>query len=213
MATGWSCLARSNGASLSAVDPLRLAAWMMRLGLRIWMTLAGCGFLLGLAVHGLALAGVTIPGGSLVFALHAGVFVVGLPAMDFAVSFPRRRNKLIPDDCALWMRRTLYFLIGYAVLNLIFVLVVFKVISPQKSPTNSPWPLRAFSSYWMLFYGIFFAQFHSRLQIVQQERERRCPGGHVVPAGNRACPTCGHDFPQKNEPARTGRRHPRKARR
>ena len=46
-----------------------------------FMFIAGVGFLLSLTAHLLALFGKSIPGGGLVWTLHAGIFVVWIPAV------------------------------------------------------------------------------------------------------------------------------------
>jgi hypothetical protein len=165
------------------------------------MVLAGCGFLLSVAAHLMALFGVPIPGGGLVWGLHIGIFVVWIPTVLVANRFTKYTNrknfwKVALAGCPTWMRRTLYAVIGYAILN--FILFIYSTTGHPK-PTG-PAPLsviRGFSGHWMIFYGVAFATLYSFIHAPQLYCERKCPNGHVVSPSAKFCPECGHGFPDE----------------
>src|SRR5215831_12410946 len=73
------------------------------------MLLAGLGFVLSLAAHLAALAGIQIPGGELVWGLHIGIFVVWFPTVLVANRMTRdTRNKDFWKNalagCPRWMQ-------------------------------------------------------------------------------------------------------------
>lgn len=92
------------------------------------MVLAACGLALSIAAHGMALAGLPIPGGDLIWGLHVGVFAVWIPTVLASLGMTRHVNrkdvwKMALAGCPEWMRRSLYVLFGYAILNFIFFIV------------------------------------------------------------------------------------------
>ncbi len=72
--------------------------------------------------HLVSLAGVTIPGGSSIFALHVGIFVVWL-AMLLLTTLATRQVarkelwKTALSGCPRWMRLGVSALFGYAAVN------------------------------------------------------------------------------------------------
>lgn len=165
------------------------------------MLLSAGGLALSIGAHLMALAGVAIPGGRLVWALHIGIFVVWLPAVLISMQttrFAHRKDfwKVALAGCPPWMRRAGYVLFGYAILN--FVVFVSSTGSQPKQPTGDAPPsvVRGFSGHWMVFYGAAFAIFYSRIYAPHLYRERRCPLRHTVSPIARFCPECGYAFPE-----------------
>src|SRR3954464_1100815 len=87
-----------------------------------FLLIAGAGFLLSIIAHVLALFGIAMPGGGLVWMLHVGIFVVWIPT----ILFSRRRLQNVPrhkqmdamlGDCPKWMRRAVKVLFAYAFVN------------------------------------------------------------------------------------------------
>lgn len=172
----------------------------MKTTLYPFMVLAACGIALSIAAHFMALAGVPIPGGGLVWVLHAGIFVVWVPAVLVSLKMTRHASrkdlwKVALAGCPEWMRRSLYVLFGYAMLNFILFFVT-TAGQPRKDHQNSSSPevIRGFSGHWMIFYGVAFAIFYSRIHSPELYRERKCPQGHSSAPTARFCSECGHDF-------------------
>ena len=170
----------------------------MTVALYPFLLLAALGFVLSAAAHCLALAGVPIPGGTLIWRVGFGIFVVWIPTVLVAAQAARYANrndfwKISLAGCPSWMRRGLYVLFGYALLNF----VLYLSSNPPKQPINDA-PLtavRGFSGHWMLFYGAAFAVLYSRIHAPQLYQARKCPQGHVVAPTARFCPACGYAFP------------------
>ena len=160
-----------------------------------FLVIAACGFLLSVAAHIMALSGLSLPGGGLVWALHIGVFVVWIPTVLVGNRITRNSNrkdfwKIALTGCPSWMRRTLYLVFGYAIFN--FVLFMINT-SGHPKPTGAAPPsvIRGFSGHWMVFYGAAFAVLYSALHAPYLFEERKCPQGHTVTAQARFCPVCG----------------------
>jgi hypothetical protein len=171
---------------------------MFRLLARVWMSLAVLGLVLSASAHAAAVLGADLP--PAVMALHAGVFVVGLPALLAA-----RRAR--PDWHGAWRRAGLLAhrpwwlqtfvggLFVYALANFVFTLWTGAGLG--HTPLHSGWTsaavVRLFSGHWMLFYGVSVAAFYPALHPMGAEpalEPRRCPFGHVVPPGVELCPQC-----------------------
>lgn len=172
----------------------------MKTPLHPFMVLAACGITLSIAAHVMALAGVPIPGGGLVWVLHVGIFVVWLPAVLVSLKMTRHASrkdlwKMALAGCPEWMRRSLYVLFGYAMLNFIlfFTSTAGQSRQDRKSTSNLA-EVRGFSGHWMIFYGVAFAIFYSRIHSPELYRERKCPQGHTSSPTARFCAECGHDF-------------------
>src|SRR6185312_9354330 len=96
----------------------------MQIILYPFMIAAGIGFALSVMAHLLALAGIEPPGGSLVWDLHAGIFVVWIPAVIVSMRttrFSGRKDfwKVALSGCPVWMRRVFYVIFAYAIINFI----------------------------------------------------------------------------------------------
>ena len=158
--------------------------------------LAALGFVLSAAAHVLALTGTPIPGGNLIMGLHVGIFVVWIPAM--LASLPLMRGvggrdfwKVVLADCPPWMRRGLYGLFAYAILN--FMIGFVSEAGHPKDPSGriSSVTVRMFSGHWMMFYAAAFAILHSRIRALQLPQVGQCVNGHPVAAMASSCPRCG----------------------
>lgn len=172
----------------------------MKIILYPFMVLAACGLALSTAAHGLALAGLPIPGGDLIWGLHVGVFAVWIPAVLASLGMTRHVNrkdiwKVALAGCPEWMRRSLYVLFGYAILNFI-LFIVSMAGQPQqdRKSASTPAVVRGFSGHWMIFYSAAFAILYSRIHSPGLYRERKCPQGHTSPPTASFCAECGHDF-------------------
>jgi hypothetical protein len=163
-----------------------------------FLLLAAVGFVLSVAAHCMALAGVPIPGGKLVWNLHVGIFVVWIPTVLVAYQTTRYANrkdfwKVALAGCPPWMRRSLFILFGYAILNFVLFLASNQ---PKQSIGDAPLTvIRGFSGHWMIFNGAAFAILYSRIHSPQLYQPRKCPQGHVVSPTARFCPECGYAFP------------------
>jgi hypothetical protein len=165
------------------------------------MMLAGCGFLLSVAAHLMALFGVPIPGGGLVWGLQIGIFVVWLPTVLVANRITRytgRKDfwKVALAGCPVWMRRALYIVIGYAIFNFIFF--IYSTSGHPKPAGAAPLSvIRGFSGHWMIFYGVAFATLYSFIHAPHLFSERKCPQGHLASPTAKFCPECGYAFPNE----------------
>lgn len=162
------------------------------------MWVAGCGLVLSMIVHGMALAGQAPPGGKLVWALHIGIFVVWLPTVIALNSMPHfNRNdiwKVAFAGCPTWMRRGFYILCGYAVLNFVFVFAIAAGERKRSTGDAPPPVVRGFSGHWMVFYAAAFCILYSRGRAPHLYLERQCPKGHTAAPTARFCSECGHEF-------------------
>jgi hypothetical protein len=127
--------------------------------------IAAAGFILSLAAHVMALAGIRLPGGGLVWLLHVGVFVVWFPAILFGnrqfKTLQRKVNwEKMLQPCPAWMRHILKLVFAYALVN--FILFILTT-SGQPKPTG-PAPtsvIRGFSGHWMVFYWAAFVTLYA----------------------------------------------------
>jgi len=163
--------------------------------LYLFMLLSALGLVLSIGSHLAALAGLPIPGGSSVWGLHIGIFVVWLPTVLVANRMARHGKradfwKLVLSGCPAWARYALYGLFGYAVFN--FIIGMGGVTSHQKSNGGtSLGEVRLFSGHWMVFYGAAFATLISAIRDPQLLRGRMCVQGHHVSPLDQFCPKCG----------------------
>lgn len=158
--------------------------------------LSALGLLLSICSHLAALAGLPIPGGNLVWALHMGIFVVWLPTVLVAHRMARHGKrsdfwKLVLSGCPPWVRYALYGLFGYAAIN--FVLGSIDVSGRHARPTaaSPAAEVRLFSGHWMIFYGAAFATLYSAINNSNLLKSRKCIQGHDVAPLDKFCPECG----------------------
>lgn len=167
-----------------------------------FMILAACGLVLSMVAHGMALAGVPLPGAKLALGLHIGIFLVWLPAVLVSLQttrFSDRKDfwKVALSGCPAWMRRACYVLFGYTVLNFIVLFTSTARDTKHRPDANSPSVVRGISGHWMVFYGAAFAILYSRIHAPALYRERKCPQGHAVSPPARFCSECGYEFPDE----------------
>jgi hypothetical protein len=177
--------------------------WLVTFALYPFMLLAGCGFVLSVAAHVMALAGVAFPGGGLVWGLHIGIFVVWIPTVLVGnrVTRDSKRTdfwKTALVGCPVWMRRALPILFIYAIFNFI-LFIAGTSTHPKPAGPTPPWVVRGFSGHWMVFYGAAFATLYSAIHAPSLFRERKCPKGHAAAPTTRFCPECGYAFPDEQE--------------
>ena len=170
-----------------------------RLILLPFIALAALGFILSVAAHLRAIAGLPIPGGKAVWALHVGIFVVWLPTVLVAYRLTRGANrkdfwKIALVGCPKWMRSALYVVIGYAALNFVYFMVTTSS-HPQPKGDAPPEEIRGFSGHWMIFYGAAFATLYSAYVVGYAGMERKCPNGHTVTITAKFCDECGAQLP------------------
>jgi hypothetical protein len=168
-----------------------------------FMLLAAAGLALSVIAHVLAIAGIELPGGQLVWSLHMGIFVVWIPTVLVSMRATRHVSqkdywKVAFSGCPVWMKRTLYGLFGYAIFN--FILFMFLSNDGPRPTGDAPASvIRGFSGHWMIFYGAAFGTLYSVIHAPHLFRDRKCPSGHVVVPSANFCPECGHAF--SKEPA------------
>ncbi|HEY4968851.1 MAG TPA: hypothetical protein VII35_03035 [Steroidobacteraceae bacterium] len=138
--------------------------------LKVFMRLALLGFGLSVAAHVLALTGIVppLPQPMFVFALHAGIFIVFVPAVLISRQRAQGGARTNLNDIArgspLWIGALLLLLFAYAVVN--FVLVFSLDNAPRGTAlTGNEFlkTLRGFSGHWMLFYFASFAMLRAAL--------------------------------------------------
>jgi len=137
-----------------------------------WLAIAG--LVASLFVHVLALRDVSSPFGSLTWALHIGVFVVGgaalLVVQDITTAKRADFWKAVLRGCPGWGRAGCYALSAYAMLN--FVLSIVKATPYPNDCVPDVITLRAFSGHWMAFYSASAAILYSAI--------RRCNNGSAA---------------------------------
>jgi hypothetical protein len=139
-----------------------------------FMFIAAAGFVLSLAAHVMALAGIKLPGGGLVWLLHLGVFVVWFPAIVFGnrkfKTLDRKADWLKTlEPCPAWMRRILKLAFAYAIVNFI---LFFGTTIGQPKPTGAAPPsvIRGFSGHWMVFYWAAFVILYASIKTRRLEQ-------------------------------------------
>lgn len=165
----------------------------MRVFLYPFMALAAVGLVLSLLVHIAALAGLPVPGAAMV--LHIAIFVVWIPACFIA----NRRTQDVPQrdfwkatlrNCPRWMKRIVYALALYTIVNFT-IFTVRTIARPQPKGNIPPAVVRSLSGHWMAFYAAAFAFLYSQLKAGRPERLRQCPAGHLLAESDALCPFCG----------------------
>lgn len=164
-----------------------------------FMLLAGIGLVLSIIVHGLALAGITVPGDQLVRSLNGGIFIVWLPAVLVSIQttkYASQRDfwKVALSGCPNWMRKTMYALFIYAIINFMH----FSANSPKSPRGEGPAVVCGFAGHWMIFYGVAFSVLYSAIHAPHLFRPRKCPNGHAGDPTANFCPKCGYAFPAKS---------------
>jgi len=116
--------------------------------------------------------------------LHIGIFIVWLPAVLTSTQTTRGADrkdfwKVTLAGCPTWMRRALYVLFAYAILN--FIVFIATTASQPKRQTSDAPPsvVRGFSGHWMVFYAAAFGILYSRIHSPQLIATGKCPNGHA----------------------------------
>jgi len=129
------------------------------------LLIAGAGFLFSLLAHVLALLGVALPGGGLVWMLHVGIFVVWIPTILLSKNRMQglsRRDQMdaLLGDSPRWMRGAVKILFAYAFVNF-FWFMASTMGHPRPTGAAPPAVIRGFSGHWMVFYAAVFVSFYS----------------------------------------------------
>lgn len=133
----------------------------MRILLTCFSVVAAVGLALSALAHAAALRGTDGPLGEYTPLLHAGLFVVWIPA----VLLTRRRIwknrsgqngwQVVFRDCPPWLKYLTYVLLAYAVANL---LMFFGTVpKPRPAEARPSRQLDLVSGYWMAFYSMALA--------------------------------------------------------
>jgi hypothetical protein len=165
------------------------------------MFAAVAGFALSAIAHITSIAGVELPGGKAVFLLHAGIFVVWLPAllvMHRVSGGINRRDlwKVALSGCPSWMRTAVYAIFVYAFLNFFYFFATTAGLPKHASGgVSTIAEVRGFSGHWMIFYSAAFAILYSARNRPGLLLDRRCSNQHAVSKTAEYCETCGERMP------------------
>jgi hypothetical protein len=161
------------------------------------MILAALGFAASAAAHSASTFGLRESFPSWVMGLHAGVFVVFFPAAfvvhgltrDYA---QRELWTAALRGCPDWMRKGVYGLFVYAILNFAYFIATVPKRGAAVVAGETPAAIvRGFSGHWMVFYAVSFAILYSYLHVEEADDLRRCANGHRVSAAAKFCEACG----------------------
>ena len=157
--------------------------------------LAGIGLVCSLAVHAASLAGIALFGGD-AFALHAGIFVVWIPAVIVAHRQTRdfkRKDfwKAALRGCPPWMRGLSYGFFAYALVNFAYFIITTAGAGAKHSGAPDAATLRGFSGHWMAFYSAAMSILYSSTRIATLDQRRQCTQGHPVGPVAKFCEQCG----------------------
>lgn len=130
--------------------------------LLMWISMLGLA--LSLLVHLSALLGMASVFGEAAWFLHAGIFVVWIPAVFILQRLTREFEqkdlwRAALRGCPRWMRWITYGFVGYAFVN--FVLFIIMEPGHGSSAETPAVVFRGFSGHWMAFYSGALAIFYS----------------------------------------------------
>ena len=133
------------------------------------LLVSGCGFVVSLAAHVLAIAGFAMVGKAGLIGLQAASIVICFPA---AAAVNRQTHTQTPSlfikSWPEWLRVATYLFFYYAILNFALCAVVDALQEPGGEGLDgggvSPLMIRWFSAIWMLFFIAAFGVFYSRLR-------------------------------------------------
>jgi hypothetical protein len=173
----------------------------MQILLYPFIALAGIGLVLSLIIHVLVHFRYDLLGDITFFAMHAGVFVVGLPAVlalmrggTFRVQMsvsPRagwQAFQQMTRGSPKWMQRMTAGFFIYVFANFVLSAAVENALKWNQLP-KSPAMAWVFSSFWMAFYSAALTILYSTLRT--RNAPLKCPAGHVVSPIDQFCPECG----------------------
>jgi hypothetical protein len=156
---------------------------------------AVCGFILGVTLHILAIAGLQPNNKVLLVGPGIAIFPLWLPVTHLSMRLTRGLSrkeawKAMFSGCPEWMKSAVNILYWYALVNFaVAIIIVFLFPAAAKSsPGSAPrffWILA--SSYYMLFYFAGLAA----LTAVSERGMPTCPNGHSVSINDKYCPICG----------------------
>jgi len=161
------------------------------------MFLAALGFAASLAAHLAVALGLRETFPPAVMLLHAGIFVVFLPAVIVMRGLAKDYKQSEVWTAALrgcpgWMRKAVYGLFAYAIVNFVFFIGKAPGRGAPLAGGGTPAVIvRGFSGHWMIFYAVSFAVLYSYLHADETDDARRCVNGHRVSAVARFCEACG----------------------
>jgi len=162
-----------------------------------FMLLAAAGFILSLYAHVMFLLDQSSPWGESVWFLHAGVFVVWVPAVLVARRLVRNTAqkdfwKVAMIGCPSWMRDAFGALFVYAILNFLYFAFVSSKHSAGTGTQTSA--IRGFSGHWLIFYAAAFAILYSARHRPDLLDGAKCPNGHDVDPLAKYCGACGAEI-------------------
>jgi hypothetical protein len=116
--------------------------------------------------------------------LHGGVILLGLPlvlcSQKLIVGIKEKDFwKAVLKDCPSWMRRMAGFFVLYGIINFIFFTRTFGTVENVSSPTVTDF--RYVSSFWMIFYSIEIAVFHSYLKKKSSDAQKNVLSDQILP--------------------------------
>lgn len=155
----------------------------------VFLVLAALGFLCTLVIYLGAFAHLERLDQILMRPLIPGLFIVWFATvlvMTRMTRFGNRRDvwKIALSGCPIWLRRTLYGVIGFGMLNFVY----FVVFRKQETV-----PAALFmGGHFMMFYGVAFCVMYSAIHAPALLANQTCSLGHVVAPLDRYCPTCGN---------------------
>jgi len=131
---------------------------------------SAAGFLASVIVHFLGLLGMSLPVGYSVFLLQFGATVAAFGAAAAVIILLGREGenfwKMALGACPKWMKWVTYFLVGYAVFNLIVFLNRFGNRAGLEPAQIMALVFRGVSGEWMAFYaGSFLVFFSAKCQM------------------------------------------------
>ena len=171
----------------------RSAARPVETFLRWGTKIAVAGFATSLAFHVLALARVSFRSPAFAIALHAGVFLLGVPLcfvlmQRMGLEWQIKRVKTLYSVCPGWTKDARYVVGVYFLLNA--AILSFRDPSGDIARAHRyeiPPSVLAFATAgWMLGYYLLF----EILNALVRTKPRFCTRGHAVRIGDEKCPKC-----------------------
>jgi hypothetical protein len=169
--------------------------------------LAGLGLVCSLGVHAASLAGIALFGRH-AFVLHAGIFVVWIPAAIVAQKHGFKRKdlwKAALRGCPPWMRTLTYGFFAYAIVNFAYFVITTAGAGPRHSGVPDAATLRGFSGHWMAFYSVAMSILYSSTRMASLDHRRRCTQGHPIGPLAKFCEQCGSPVGSPPMPPPAGR--------
>jgi hypothetical protein len=176
------------GAAPPPPPPAGVPAWIL------WIpaALALFAFVASAALQIRALLGYPMPADSWFFAMHAGIFVVFIPAVMVTtkrVGNAQRKDlwKVALRGTPDWMRYLLYALLAYTFVTFFSGWLAGFSGARHAEPNSTPWSM--FAGNWMVFYYASFCLLYAAIRA--ENSALKCMQGHNLPPGAQFCPHCG----------------------